>query len=193
MSRYRKYLEVVRQRPLWQASFYAVLSLVLLIILLLSALRPTLVTIAGLLGQINQEKALEQRMDEKIKTVQTTALEYQKIESRLPALDAALPDSIQWADFADGIYQTATGGAVKLQLISLSPSTNQKLPTGVSGMQFSVSATGSYSDLKNFAGSLAKLKRVLDWTSLTISNSKQSGLTLTASGVIGYMLTGTKP
>ena len=46
---YRRYLSVVQKRPILRASLFLILSLILLIILVATALRPTLVTIAGLL------------------------------------------------------------------------------------------------------------------------------------------------
>ena len=56
VDRYRKYLLVMQKRPLWRATLFVTLSLLLLIVLLVFALRPTLLTIAGLVNDIDTKK-----------------------------------------------------------------------------------------------------------------------------------------
>jgi tetratricopeptide (TPR) repeat protein len=70
LSRYRKYLQTVQNQPLLKASLFLILSLVLVIILIATALQPTLTTIADLIGQISKQKTLEQKMDAKISALQ---------------------------------------------------------------------------------------------------------------------------
>ena len=48
LARYRKYLQVVQSQPLFVASLWVILSLLLVILLVVMAIRPTLVTSGGL-------------------------------------------------------------------------------------------------------------------------------------------------
>ena len=66
---------------------WVVLSLILLIILMVLALRPTLVTISTLLGQIQQQKEISQKLDDKTLSVTTALKTLDSVKEKLPLLD----------------------------------------------------------------------------------------------------------
>lgn len=186
LTRYRRYLLVSRQQPLLQASLYVVLSLVLVIVLLVSALRPTLVTIAGLLGQINQNKIIEKKLDEKIVVLQQATEALQKIEPRLGVLDEAVPSEAMWGKFAGEVGLAATESGIALKSISLNPA-----EAGGDGelarWTFTLSGNGNYANAKKFIDELENMRRAVVVSTLDIIGIKDGEVTLNISGKIGFL------
>lgn len=198
LARYRRYLQVAQQQPLWQASFYVILSLSLVIVLVVTALRPTLVTIAGLLGQIKQEEELEKRMDEKIATIQKAQQAYQEVQARLWRLDEALPAQARWASFADTVLTVASESGVSVEIMTVGPvggrakvaqggETKKVLTPGVEGVEFRVSAKGTYEGVKQFAGTLTQLRRMNIMANSTLDRENDGQIRLVLGGVFGFM------
>jgi ABC-type Fe3+-hydroxamate transport system substrate-binding protein len=103
LARYRRYLQVASERPLWRASAFVIFSLTLVITLVLSALRPTLITIAGLLGQINKEQDVVNQLNQKIQTVQQAVQALDNQRHRLSILDGAYPNESSWTSWSQMI------------------------------------------------------------------------------------------
>lgn len=186
LSRYRRYLVVSRQQPLMRASLYVILSLILVIVLLVSALRPTLVTIAGLLGQINQNKTIEKKLDEKIIALQQAAEVLQEIEPRLGVLDEAVPPEAMWGKFGGEIGLAATESGITLKSFVLNPAgaeDGEKLAK----WYFTLSGSGSYADAKRFVVEMENMRRVVVVSTFDIIGGKDGEVTLNIAGVIGFL------
>jgi len=192
VTRYRKYLSQVSHQPLWQASLVFVLSLGLLIILLLFVLRPTLITISSLLGQIDTQRKVEQQLDAKIAAVQRAQQLLNSLQSRLPVLDRSLPTAAQLGVWAQAVQTIASGSGVAITDFTLSDipvtqiaSASAKLSTLVK-INFRLSASGNYSQLVDFIDTLEKLPRLAVLNSIDFSRQNDGKLTLTAGGVISF-------
>ncbi len=193
LSRYRKYITQVRSRPLWQASFMTILSLILLIALLLLVLRPTLITISSLLGQIRTEREVEAKLDAKIASLQQAQALLTSLQNKLTYLDSSLPIQPQMALWTDAAQTLATNSGVAitdmaLTDIALTPqsSTSAKL-ANLSPIKFLISATGTYPQLADFVATLEKLPRLAVFDSVQINYpTLTSPLTLVAKGTINF-------
>lgn len=206
LSRYRRYLQVVQEQPLWGASLWLSLTLVLITVMVVVALRPTLVTISGLLGQKRQLTELSERLDKKIAAVTDAEAEYNLLSDKFGLLDQALPKDLSWAVWAEKLLQIASNSGittVKLELDKMvlageeianvnkssAPTTEFKdLPAGIKGLTYTITAVGDYDQFREFAADLEMMRRINMITSLSIQKDNKGVLTLKVAGVVGYRI-----
>ncbi|MBI2008361.1 type 4a pilus biogenesis protein PilO [Candidatus Amesbacteria bacterium] len=186
LTRYRRYLQVAQQQPWMRANLYVILSLALVIILLISALRPTLITIAGLLGQINQNQKIERALDEKIGVVQQAEEVLQRVEPQLEIIDEAVPSDVMWGKFAQEVGQLATGSGIRLESVVMNP-----IEGGDGGKlvmwNFTVSGDGGYANAKKFVDELEKMRRVVVVTTVDMLKTGEGEVTLSLAGKFGFL------
>jgi Tfp pilus assembly protein PilO len=192
---------LVQTRPLWAASVWVVFSLVLLIVLLVLALRPTLVTISGLLGQIKQQQEIVKKLDEKIAIVQKAVQELAEVSSKLPLLDGALPNKPDWSEMAEKLEKTATESGLQVTSIVIdkvsttvseqagAEPTQKKslLPEGVLSIRFIFSATGEYTQIRKMVSDLENSRRGIVLSSVAIDINKEGKLVVTINGEAGFL------
>ena len=171
LAQYRRYLAAVKDQPLLRQGLWLVLSLGLTIVLVVAALKPTLVTIASLLGEIKQQGSIEERLDKKISAVTKAQNEYSQNLVRLQVLDEALPVGKRYAAWAERIESLAENTGVKVSGFTL-----------LNGKDFSVSLTGDFQGLRQFLGTLEKLRRLLEIENVQLN--KEGGLTLIVKGAL---------
>lgn len=206
LARYRRYVQLVQEKPLLQASLFVIFSLVLMIVLLVLALRPTLVTIAGLVGEIRQQNDLSNQLNDKILKLQEASALLSQNRSRLNLLDEALPDRPRWLDVATVLGDTASDSGLAVVDIEVGPvqisgsepeeaKTKEQvktsgggptLPDGVAGISFGVTVTGEYEQLKHYLATLENLRRVVLITEARIFRGDTGELTAAVRGNVGY-------
>lgn len=192
LARYRKYLQVVQERPLWKASLFVILSLVLTIAMVILALKPTLVTVAGLVGQIRQQKEVARKLNEKISAVQKASGLLEQNRDRLSLLDLALPGDSNWADWANMLVKSASDSGLAVSSVVFGPvpagekEVRGKLPPGAWGVAFSVTASGQYPQIKDFVERVENLSRVSVLTDVRVVKEKDGSLVISVQGVSAY-------
>lgn len=183
LSRYRRYLLTLQNQPLLKASLYLILSLILVIILIVSALRPTLITIADLVGQTNQDRALEQKLDAKINTLKEAQKQLEDASSRLVYLDEAIPPTAALSVWSNSMQALASESGVVVTGISLN-----KIPVAnvgqASSLPFQLTAGGSYDSLFHFLQSLQNLRRLIKLDKIGIAHSVNQDLQLSITGAL---------
>jgi Tfp pilus assembly protein PilO len=201
LSRYRRYLQLVRERPMWSASLWVILSLILLIVLLVMALKPTLVTISGLLGQIKQQKEVSVELDKRIVEVQKAIAELNSIKDERPVLDKALPQVPDWENLANELSSLATDSGLmttdlvinKVPLLPTESFTSSggeiinQLPKGVIPVSFTLTMTGEYTQMRQVVTEIQSMNRVIMITSVDISIDKKGMQVMTLNGEAGYI------
>jgi len=185
LTRYRRYLQSVQSQPLLKASLYLVLSLTLIIILVAAALRPTLITISSLLGQIDQQRQLEARLVHKINLVKLAQQELARVDEKLFLLDEALPETAQvnaWTTALENIA-SQSGLAISVVRVSNIPSAQ---PVPVGALDFQIEATGQYFQIYDFVEILQNHRRLILPQSIGVSRTTTDGnqLNLTLTGFI---------
>lgn len=171
LAQYRRYLAVVREQPILQQSLWLVLSLGLTAILLVAALKPTLVTIASLVGDIKQQEGIEEKLDKKISVVTAAQNEYTQNQSRLQVLDEAIPVGKKYAVWAERMESLAMATGTQVASLTL-----------IGGKDFSISVTGEFANLRKFLSTLENLRRLADIENVQLN--KESGLTLIVNGTL---------
>lgn len=191
----------MQSQSLWATSLWVILSLILLIVLVIMALRPTLVTISSLVGQIKQQEEVSQKLDEKILSVRRALDEADKVKGKLYLLNNALPNDPLWEMLADELRGIATDSGLiltsiivdKIPLAHNEPgpvgSVQAKLlvPDKVLPVKFTMTATGGYDQIMDAVAKVQKMSRVIMISTVGIELNKTNGLDLTVSGQAGYL------
>lgn len=195
LSRYRRYLQVVKEQPLWQASLWVVLSLILLIVLVVFALRPTLVTIASLFGQIDKQEEIASRLDEKIQLVQNANEKLRAIRPRLELLDQAMPVGNEWAKYAQRFLDTATESGLEVTDLTFEGITvsglmvgqkNTSLPPGFFGLNFSFVGKGDFDQVTEFLDIVENWRRVTVLSGVRLDKQLDGSLSVVIRGMAVY-------
>lgn len=183
LGRYRRYLQTVQNQPLLKASLFLVLSLIFIIGLVLLALKPTLSTIAGLVGQIKQQRALEKQMDVKINTLQEAQSQLALASAKLTYLNDAIPTSANASVWVNSLTRVASESGVVVTAVSVTGlpvarvSESMKLP-------FKLTAAGSYAGLYQFLQVLQNLRRLIKIDTVEVSRQAtvENAILLNISG-----------
>ncbi len=211
LARYRRYLQVMREQPLIQAGVWTALSLGLVIAVIVLALKPTLMAIAGLLGQIKEDSTIVTKLDDKIVKMQKASSELQALLPREAVLDEALPSQTNWDSWTAKMFSIASQSGVQVMQLSVGPAvisgttipprkinngvipTTDKvtLPEGVQGLNFTITAEGGYDQLKQMVSSIEENRRLNILTGVEFSAVKDNGggasLSANVRGVAAFM------
>ena len=160
--------------PAARASLAVVGSIAFAIILVVFALRPTLVTVAGLWKEINIEKTTIIALDRKVKLLQTAKQNYDRISSQLYLLDRAIPKTVEVESMAKELEVLAAENSLntlefrgeKFWLLSPPPAVNT--PVNISGIDINISVGGQEAGIRSFAGNLEKLGRMVKINAITV-------------------------
>lgn len=179
---------------------WVIMSLVLLIVLLVLALRPTLVTISGLFGQIEQQEIISARLDDKILSLRKAISEMEAVEPDLQVLSDAIPDQPNWDVLAGELYKAATESGLDITSVSIEkiptspiePVSDQiqatsLVPKGLISIRFSLSAIGTEEQITNALMMIEKMKRLALFPNVAIEEDKDGRLNLTVSGEASYI------
>lgn len=202
LGRYRRYLYSLQNQPLWNASFWLSMTIILVILMVVVFLRPTLITIASLFGQSREQQELISRMDKKLELLKKANENYLAAETKLEFLNQAIPRESRWVDLADELAQTASDSGVfakeiKVENVVLKgtemiptadaktkakSAPEEKLPSGVSKVKFSILAEGDYLQFLNLLESIHLSGRITILDNAKINKQKDGVLTLTIEG-----------
>lgn len=206
LTRYRRYLAAAEENSTWKASIFVIFSLVLMAIMILFALRPTLLTIADLVTQIREQQELSNRLSDKIDDVREASDVLSSQRARLTVLDTALPQSPEWISWVQRVEGLATESSVLVDSIAAGPvatmgkivdtNTNTTtvdatksvtLPKGANMIPFTIAVHGDYDQVRKFAERLDTIRRITVITDLQYAKEKDGTIATTITGWIGYM------
>lgn len=193
---YSKYLELLPDFKQEKTQKFTTIALTLVasIILGLFAINPTLSTIANLQKQLDDNKFVEQKLEEKINNLSILQQKYALVQPDLDAINNAVPRDPQTTVLLGQIQTVAKETnvtVVNLQTFEVD------IPPLVVGQQkyssfdISVTVQGQYSDMANFINELANMQRIIvinysTFTKTTDNNTNASSLRLTVKGTVYY-------
>lgn len=190
LVRYKRYLESTSEKPLLRASMFLILSLVLTILMVTLALRPTLITISTLLGQIREQKKVAQQLSTKIQNLQKAADELEINRESLALLDQALPTTPNISTWIEQVQTHATDSNVTINSLSLGATVFARrvpqLEIEVAKTTFSMAVTGQYDDILSFVDQLERMLRVTQLSDVQISRDTEGQLQVSLRGAIAY-------
>lgn len=172
--RYRRYF-VDLGKKLYQEKKSRVYSGIILSILTITfflsfAIRPTLVTIASLLKEIENQKVVAEKLQDKITALNTAQIEYQKIKKDLVFVDETLPIHPDISSLITQLEVLARDSNLSVDGIQFSRTVlkdqegnikNSKIKEGPPGIDFTLAVVGDYKNLISFLDSLTNLRRLV--------------------------------
>jgi len=154
------------QQPVAKVSLELALSVGLIIILIVVAIQPTLVTMTRLTKEINERKEINEQLPKKIAALNTAQAEYLQVEDKLPLLDEAIPEKINIVKYLKIIEYEATNNNVIINGLSVNQPEGENSSKSVGKhskqktLNMNVSVDGSYKDIKNFIRALESSRSV---------------------------------
>lgn len=206
LVRYRRYLAAAEADPVWRASAFVILSLLLLLFMILFAIRPTVITIAELVSQIQIQTELSQKLATKIENVRDASEILSQQRDNLPLLDQAIPKKPIWQEWINSIEKLATASGLVIKSVDAGPinilgkpvvvatinnavttAEAPVVPKGVTPINFTIVAEGDYLQVKQFVENFEKLRRLTIVSDIQIAKNKLGVIETTIKGAIGYM------
>lgn len=166
------------------------LSLATMSFFAIFALRPTLLTISQLVVDIKSKRETVAAMDTKIRDLSTAQQLLLQETSRLPLLNASVPDTPKPEVVARQIEGLSDKNIVNILGLSIEETELKPLPENSDSINLSVSATGSYQQLYSFLKDVENLRIPVQIDTFQIGAPKteeKTLLTLVISGRIPYL------
>lgn len=163
-------------------------------------MRPTLVIISGLLGQVREQKNLIMRIDTKINLLREAEASYNQTKEGQEVLARAFPEQPYWKELADFLAQIASDSGVIVSKIEVGnvlvtgkkietttdirnqAITKSKLPEDVETVDFLFEASGEYFQVKEILRKVEDVGRILIINSAKINKNKDGLLLLSLDG-----------
>jgi Tfp pilus assembly protein PilO len=203
-DRYRGFFldtySVYKDRKSVKVFLELLLSMTAIAVFAIFALRPTIITIVDLLGQIEAKEEVIATMDTKIQNLATAQAVYAQESRRIALLDSAIPDSSE----PHRLIQQVQGVTAKTGLEIGSASVDETMlkgidkssgdpdilvPEGSKSLSFSVNAIGAYPQIESFLNDMEKMRRPNIIKIFNIRSLDESGgqvLSISAEGSAIY-------
>lgn len=172
-SRYRQYYQAissVAQQPKTRVYTTPIFSFLAVSLFGLYAILPTVRTILFLQREIEDKTKANAQMEEKISALIESQAAFEAANEKIPLVSEAIPQTAKPVDLTISIRNLAAATAASLSGVQVSsvplvagvatPSASRQSDTP-STVNFSVVASGSYSNLKSFLNGLLSLKRIV--------------------------------
>ncbi len=169
------------QNPVAKVSLELFLTIGLVLFLAVFAIKPTILTMATLIKEIENKQSLEKQLTQKIAALQTAQTEYLSVESLLPILDEAIPSNPEIMKSAKVIEKVATDSKIiikSLSILELPQNDSADVPFSQKTKQkliFNVSISGDYVSIRNFAESLRNSRKSFVIDSVTFELEEDRG------------------
>src|SRR6185369_11396375 len=85
-------------KPIAKVSLELFFTITAVIVFALFAIRPTLQTMGTLIKELDDKKALNLKLAQKVAALSTAQTQYEAVKERIPILDEALPSTPQFED-----------------------------------------------------------------------------------------------
>jgi Tfp pilus assembly protein PilO len=181
---------------MWRATLFVTLSLLLLIVLLVFALRPTLVTIAGLTGEIQSKRDIESQLNTKIANLQSMVQSYQKIQPQLYLIDSALPLQSKFGSLSDYLVKSASQTGVMVDSIvlgNINLSSQSPPNQGLTDFEFSINIKGSYTQVHDMLYKIENSRRLMFISSVQITRGNPGQFAASIKGKTYFILENYSP
>lgn len=169
------------QKPVARVSLELFLSVAAVIFFAVFAIRPTLVTMSDLVKEIEDKRALDQQMTQKIAALSSAQVSYLDIQDRLFLLDQALPTSPDVIGTMKLIEKIASDRNILIDTLSVSQIPREveaDVPfSELSRLTFpvSLSVTGDYNQIRSFVEGLIENRRSFIVDTVIFSTSEERG------------------
>ena len=180
-------IDAYKQRQDLKMFIEVLLTLAAISLLLVFALRPTMLTIISLVKEIKGKQETIAKMDVKIENLRKAQSLVSSEHDSLVLLDDAIPIEPQPDSFIRQVQGFASTNSSQIKNISVDETTLKgtvkkvqakkeegSLPSEASGISFSAGFSGKYEDLASFLEKLESLRRPLKINSVSLNKTKDT-------------------
>jgi Tfp pilus assembly protein PilO len=188
-AKYREYLKLLPSMQKENTRLFITLALTFAALTFFGifAINPTLTTIFELQKELEENQAVEQQLTTKINNLSLLQQQYNDLESDLPVVFEAIPQSAsapllsaQMQAMAAKHNVTITTYRVAEVQLASNQQRQQKKPLS---FIFNLQAEGNYQNMISFSTALSRLNRIITVESMSIGRDSQTNeLTLTLRG-----------
>lgn len=175
-DKYAKYIELLPdfKKEKTQKFTTIILTLSASIILGIFAVSPTLSTIVSLQKQLDDDKFVEQKLQEKINNLSILQQKYASLQNDLPLVFNAIPKSSQIPLLVAQLQGLASETNVKIvnfQTFPIGVSDSVISSKRFSSFDYSISLSGDYQSLINFLDKISKFQRIITVNNISLAKS----------------------
>jgi len=176
---YRQYLNKIPVPIKEKGRDYASATAAILmsIFFLIFAIKPTVVAIAELLGEIKAREDINQQLQEKINQIIAAQRNYNRFYPYFQYVDQALPTNTEIAYFVQHLEANRNLSNLELDGLNYSPipltETNPKKDSEAKDIPFTAEMKGDYPNIKTFLEKMAQYRRITYIDKIEMSLNKQ--------------------
>lgn len=184
-NRYRRYfvnLKKVTERSDVRSFTNLTLTFFLISIMGFLAIKPTLVIIANLAKEIKEKEEINQKLKSKIVSLVKAQEEYSLNQDRFFLLDQALPNTPDFPTLVSTLEKQANEAGVIFNSFSIDKillvekkETKETKEDKISSFEFNLSLSGEYDNLKEFLIRLEELRRIVNFSTVSLGAKKEPG------------------
>lgn len=176
---YAKYLELLPDFKSEKAQKYTtiILSLSASIILGIFAVSPTISTIANLQRQLEDDKFVEQKLQEKINNLSTLQQKYSLLQKDLPFVFSAVPKASEIPSLLaqiQGLSKESNIGLDSFQTFKVLVAKDSIINKKYSAFDFGIKIHGDYQSLLTFMDKLSSFQRIITINSVAITKTTEN-------------------
>lgn len=152
--------------PVARVSLELIFSILAVIFFAIFAVKPTLQTMSELVKEIEDKRALDEQLEQKIASLNTAQAQYQQFGSQLYLLDEAIPKTANLVEGLKIVEKIASENNLIIQGISISAVPDELIKADESdalreSLTFNVDLTGDYLNIRQFIEDLMVSRRMM--------------------------------
>lgn len=167
------------KNPVARVSLELVFSILAVIFFAIFAVKPTLQTMSELVKEIEDKRALEEQLKQKIASLNTAQAQYQKFGSQFYLLDEAIPKTASLVEGLKIVEKIASENDLIIQGITVSAVPDELIKANEDGairelLTFNVDMTGDYLKIRQFIEDLMTSRRMMlvDQVNFSLGNNR---------------------
>jgi Tfp pilus assembly protein PilO len=168
------------QKPVAKVSLELFLSIGAVLFFAIFAVRPTLLTMAELVKEIEDKQKLDQQLQQKIAALSTAQSTYLSLQDRLIALDQAIPNTPQFIRSLKLLEKVASEQQLIISNLTVNEIPQEEAADQSKDLQrvtipVSVTVTGEYASIKGFIEQVLNLRRTYIIDTVVFSKNDERG------------------
>jgi Tfp pilus assembly protein PilO len=189
-SQITSFLDKFYHNPVAIVSFELFLSIGAILFFALFAIRPTLITMSNLIKEIDDKRALDTQLAQKVAALSTAQSAYLQLQDRLYVLYEALPTGVDIAYALKVIEKAASDQGLTISSMTvLDIPAEVPLDTPINRLErkslpIQMSVTGSYESIRGFAEQLRDSRRSFVIERITFTAENVRGLRILEASIL---------
>lgn len=175
-------------KPIAKVSFELFLTIGAVLFFAIFAIRPTLLTMADLVKEIEDKRELDRQLQQKIASLSSAQSTYLQLEPRLSVLDESIPNSPRAVEALKILEKIASDQQLVISNLNMN-----EIPEETTA-EFSedaeretipirVSVTGNYAAIKNYIEAILQLRRAFIIDTITFTKTEEQGTEVLSASI----------